>query len=481
MSISEDLRTAAGLSGPEAQAEVAKNTSIGMELAETKWKDYFSGELEIRDPYLKSTVAMLLENTDRALRSGGDELRLMGPKGFMEDVRIANVGTFDKYVFPIIRALVPQLAATDLVSVQPMSGPTSLVFYLDYLYATTRGTITAGTSLFGTIDKSYSSETVEVEAYSTGTSATGPYTHTAAFLPVIPGTVTITETTTPQVVNDDGNGGVTGAASAGSVNYTTGAMSVTFSATAGTAPIVVTYDFDLEFQASTSQVDLIITSAPITARQRKLRARWGMEAQQDLSAIHGVDAETELTAAITNEIKFEIDQEIVRQIESIAYSPNTSTEVPVWDKNPPAGVAYVLHKESLKDIFVMTSTLINQRSRRATGNWIVAGDQVADIIETLSNFTPDTSAGLTRGVFRIGNLAGRWDIYRDQNSPVKQYIMGYKGPTFLEAGFVYAPYVPLYATPTYTLDDFISRKGLGTRYGKRVINSTFYVKNTINT
>src|SRR5882724_9249962 len=125
MSISEDLRTAAGLSGPEAQAEVAKNTSIGMELAETKWKDYFSGELEIRDPYLKSTVAMLLENTDRALRSGGDELRLMGPKGFMEDVRIANVGTFDKYVFPIIRALVPQLAATDLVSVQPMSGPTS--------------------------------------------------------------------------------------------------------------------------------------------------------------------------------------------------------------------------------------------------------------------------------------------------------------------------------------------------------------------
>ena len=479
----------AALMQEQAQRDAADHQNLGMNLAETKWKDYFdeSEGLNVSDPYLKSVIALLLENTEKAIRNGADKMRIMDSRrGFSEEVRIANVGTFDKYVFPIIRTLIPQLAATDLVSVQPMSGPTSLIFFLDYLYGTTKGAVTAGTSLFNTIDKSYSSETVTEESVGVTSGGDGTVANfTLSFIPVVPGTVTISTTGTDDAeVTDDGAGSFTGDYDAGDIDYATGAVTdLDFSGvTTNAQPVLATYDFNSEFHADTPQIDLIITSSPVTARPRKLRARWGMEAQQDLTAIHGIDAETELTSAITNEIKFEIDQEIVRQLETIAYSPSAS-ELPVWDKNPSTGVPYVLHKETLKDLFVSASTIINRRSRRAVGNWIVAGDNVADIVETLSNFVPDTSAGLTRGVYKVGTLAGRWDIYRDQGMSAvtpNRFLMGYKGPTFLEAGYVYAPYVPLYTTPTIILDDFFSRKGLGTRYGKRVVNNTFYLKSDID-
>lgn len=107
----------------QAQAHYAieERQSLGLALAEGKWRDYFdpSEGLDIQDPWLKATVGLLLENTEKAIRSNADEFRVLGRNGYMEDVKIANVGTFDKYVFPMIRTLIPQLAATDLVSVQP--------------------------------------------------------------------------------------------------------------------------------------------------------------------------------------------------------------------------------------------------------------------------------------------------------------------------------------------------------------------------
>lgn len=313
-----------------------------------------------------------------------------------------------------------------------MNGPTSQIFYLDYLYGQTKGGTSAGTSLFNTIDADYSSETVDGESVGTGDNTTAPTLSNLSYIPVMPGTVTIV-TGGGQSAADDGNGGWTGDAASGSIDYSSGAISITWNSTVATADtITATYDFNSEFNAGVPLIDLIITSSPVTARPRKLRARWGMEAQQDLSAIHGIDAETELTAAITNEIKFEIDNEIFNQIESIAYAAPDSV-VPTWSKSPPSGVPYVMHKETLKDLFVGCSTTINRRSRRAVGNWIVCGDYVADIVETLSNFEPEPSAGVSRGIFKIGRLAGRWDIYRNQylsaTSP-SEFVMGYKGPTF---------------------------------------------------
>jgi hypothetical protein len=394
-----------------------------------------------------------------------------------EDVKILNVGNFDKFAFPIIRALFPQLAAVDLVSVQPMQGPTTLVFFLDYLYASTKATSVTGTRMYENVNRFYAGEEISGEQWATGDGATALRTGTLTWLPIRPGSLTVTAATITGT--DDGNGLITGTGiTSGTINYATGAIAVTFTvAVANGVAITADYEYDSEMNTNIPQVDMILSSSPVQAKPKKLRTRWGMEAEQDLKSVHGLEAEVELTAAITAEIKFEIDLEVVADLSNAAYAALT-TEIPQWSKTPAAGVPWVLHKNSLKDIFIQASSLIFRRSGRATGNWLVAGDNVTDVVESMDGFVSANPA-IVRGVHKIGTLGNRWDVFKDPTVGLNDWMVGYKGPSFLETGYVYAPYIPVYSTPLVQLDDFINRKGIATRYGKKLVNSKFYVKGSI--
>jgi hypothetical protein len=144
-------------------------------------------------------------------------------------------------------------------------------------------------------------------------------------------------------------------------------------------------------------------------------------------------------------------------------------------------VGYTEHLLSLVNQFVVAGNKIFASTGRATGQWIVIGLSVADIIETLPGFVPVPGMpnGMTKGVYMAGTLNGRWSIYKDPFFPSNQWLMGYKGGSFLEAGYVYAPYIPLYTTPMIVLDDFVGRKGLATQYGKKMVNPRFYSKGMI--
>lgn len=469
---------------PDAEFENVQQATMeyGQRLMESnRWAPYFEGELaDIKDPWIRSATAIMLENAhkDQISRNG---FSYADPK--LEDVRIANVGNFDKFSFPIIRALFPQLAATELVSIQPMMGPTTLVFFLDYLYASNKAGSTSGTRLYENFNRNYSGEQVEGEiAYSQAASTTVFSGYVVAWLPIRPGTFSVSSTlaAVTTVATDDGNGTITGTnVASATINYTTGAFAITFS----TAPdnpsnVTIAYEYDSEMNSNIPQVDLVLSSSPVKANPRKLRTRFGMEAEQDLRNVHGLEAEVELTAAITSELKFEVDLEVVNNLRANAYAAGP-TEVVVWSKNPPTGVPYVLHKNTLKDVFIQASSLIFRRSGRATGTWIVAGDMVCDVIESMDGFVSANPA-VVRGIHKIGRLAGRWDVYKDPSAALNEWMVGYKGPSFLETGYVYCPYIPVYATPLVQLDDFISRKGIGTRYGSKLVNSKFYVKGTIS-
>jgi hypothetical protein len=439
----------------------------GMRLARGPWARLCE-DLVDRDEYRASLTAHLLENTYQYMH-------------MVEDTRVANVGVFDKFAMPIIRAVMPNLIATDIVSVQPMDGPVSLIFFLATRYAATKGTATAGQEVQSPLSGhnsqyQYTGEVIDEELLGTGDGSTAAITLTSlTWLPIRPGSITVSTTigSSASTASDDGVGNLTGTdVSSGTINYTTGAIAITWS-TAPDADAVInaTYAYNSEGNATLPQIDIHLTQAPVTARANKLRARWSVEAAADLKAVHNLDAEAELMAFLAEELRFEIDRGIIQDLYNVA----DAGAVADWDPSPPTNVSDYQHRLTFPWMLTEASNVIFQRTKRAAANWLVAGVEMCNIIETLPNFRPSAISG--PGIVHLGNLQGRWEVYKDPwMADPKRGILGYRGTSFADTGYVYAPYVPLYRTPTIYLDDMIGRVGLMSRYGKKLVNDDFYMQ-----
>ena len=235
------------------------------------------------------------------------------------------------------------------------------------------------------------------------------------------------------------------------------------------SPATATID-NMEANANIPQLDVILTSTPVTARMYKLRARWSLEAEQDLKAYHGLSAEDEIVQYQANEINRELCYRVIRTLRQRA-----SAGAVTWSQTPAAGVPWKWHKEELYDKFVELSELIFESTQRWGATWAVCGVNVVRIIETLDRFVP---AGAQQGkesagIQYVGTL-GEYEIFKDPTINRNEWIMGYKGEGLLYTGFIHAVYIGLYTTPTVTLDDFISRKGMATRAAQKPINMRMY-------
>lgn len=423
----------------------------------------------IEDPHVQKVAAQVLENTRQAM--------------LREDTQTSNVGSFEKFVFPVIRSVMANLLATELVSVQPLDGPTGLIFYFHAIYGSQKGDIQQGTKAYHALtgpssDYHYSDETVPEETLGTGNGATAKYTGNLSWTPVRPGTIEITDGA--QTVTDDGQGNLVGDVDGGgdnTINYATGAYDVTFAADVGNGDTIsATYQFDSEAHTGVPQVELLLESSPVVARTHKLRARWSMEAAQDLKAYHGEDAEVQLVQFMSNLIQKEINYKIVRNLRQIAAAGSVA-----WDQTAPTGVAYVDHKESFYGTLIEASNLIYAATQRIYGSWIWMGLGAANVVETLDKFVPAgdmTPPSGSGGPVYMGTLGG-YKCYKDPAYPTNEFLVGAKGNGFLDAGYVYAPYIPLYATDTYMFDDFVARKGLSSRVALKAIDSGYYCTGSI--
>jgi hypothetical protein len=433
----------------------------GKALAGGKWRPLVES---IEDATTRELTAILLENQ----RLFVDSLE--------EDVKIQSIGSFEKFVFPIVRAVFPNLIAKDIVSVQPMTGPTSLVFYLDAVYGTNKGTVKAGDTMFSArkghlADDQYSSEAVSGETLGS-TFLGGSVSGTLNFHSARPGTIWASDGT--ETFTDNGVGGLTGSAGGtGTIDYATGAIDITPNADPGDGTaLTVNYYYNSEGSDQVPIVDINLSSVPVRAIPHKLRARWSVEAATNLKAIHGMDAESELVALLSEKIRWDIDRRIISDLFTIASAGSVT-----WNKPAPAAVSFNDHKQTFIDALIEASNLIFRATRRGTGNFVVCGTNVANVIESLYGFRPQAVAG--NGVVFVGTLQGRWSIYKDPYMDADTFLVGWKGSSFLEAGYVYAPYVPLYTTPTYVLDDMLNRKGMMSQYGVKAINGDFYATGTV--
>lgn len=273
----------------------------------------------------------------------------------------------------------------------------------------------------------------------------------------------------------------------------------------GTSAATLTIpSFETDFGSTPSpaipEIDIKIESIAITAESRKLKAKWSPELAQDLNAYHSMDAEVELTQILSQQIALEIDREVLVDLLTQASGANL-----FWSRAPgkfvnkltgdpvslgtslsigPAFTGTVREwYETLVETVIDVANTIHRKTLRGAANFMVCGPDVATILEASSAYRAKVSIdsdGQAASVFSVGceavgSLTNRFTVYKDPYFPRSKILVGFKGKSYLETGYVYAPYVPLIVTQTiYAPEDFSPRRGVMTRYGKRMVRSDFY-------
>lgn len=272
----------------------------------------------------------------------------------------------------------------------------------------------------------------------------------------------------------------------------------------GTGATLTVPSFESDFGATPSaaipEIDIKIETISITATTRKLRARWSPELAQDLNAYHSLDAEVELTSILSEQVALEIDREILNDLVTQANGANM-----YWSRAPgkfvnklngaPVALASSLSigpqftgtvrewYETLVETVIDVANTIHRKTLRGSANFMVTGPDVCTILESSVLYKPKFSldgegqvaSPFTIGAEATGTLSNRFTVYKDPYFSRNRILVGYKGGSYLETGYVYAPYIPLIVTPTiYASEDFTPRKGVMTRYGKEMVRSDFY-------
>ncbi len=253
----------------------------------------------------------------------------------------------------------------------------------------------------------------------------------------------------------------------------------------------------LEGEDAIPEIDIKVDSISVTAVTKKLKAKWTPELGQDLNAYHNLDAEVELTSILSEQIALEIDREILEDL-----IKGATAETLYWSRRPGkfldrrtgkaigAGLSnesllgadftgtvsewYETLIETINDV----SAQIHRKTLRGGANFLVCSPEVANILEFTAGFRANVTADADRGTVgavNVGAISKKFDVYVDPYFPRNVILVGRKGGSFLESGYVYAPYVPLQVTPTiFGVEDFVPRKGVMTRYAKKMVRPDMY-------
>ena len=282
------------------------------------------------------------------------------------------------------------------------------------------------------------------------------------------------------------------------------AITPTLDVESGVGSTLTIPSFESDFATTPSptipDIDIKVESIAVTAATRKLRARWSPELAQDLNAYHSLDAEVELTQILSEQVALEIDREILNDLLTEAKGANlfwsrapgkfvnkeTGAEVKLSDSLA-AGPRFTgtvrEWYETLVETIIDCANTIHRKTLRGSANFVVTSPDVCTMFEASVYYRPSlsidgegqVSSPFTLGAERVGSLSNRFTVYKDPYFPRNKVLVGYKGGSYLETGYVYAPYVPLIVTPTiFAPEDFTPRKGVMTRYGKKMVRADFY-------
>jgi len=264
------------------------------------------------------------------------------------------------------------------------------------------------------------------------------------------------------------------------------------SSTATSVGALTSFALPMEGEDEIPEIDIKVDSTAITAQTKKLKAKWTPELGQDLNAYHNLDAEVELTSILSEQIALEIDREILADLVNGATagtfywsrSPGlfvnreTGAELGATSAAPDFTGTVSEWYETLIETINDVSAQIHRKTLRGGANFVVCSPEVANVLEFTSGFRANVTADADKGdigAVKVGALSRKFDVMVDPYFPRNVLLVGRRGNSFLESGYVYAPYVPLQTTPTiFGVEDFVPRKGVMTRYAKKMVRPDMY-------
>jgi len=424
------------------------------EVLQEKWSPLlnYEGLDPIKDAHRKAVTAQLLENQEIALREEKEFLHEAAPTNSVGNGGFTSSGGqtvagFDPVLISLIRRSMPNLVAYDLAGVQPMTGPTGLIFAMRSRFAAQDGT----EALFNEPNTAFSSQNDSgnlTNGFSGGSVGFGTTGGTG-----------LTNASNPAALNPEGSQSAT--------TYPTGQG-------------MRTDDAEAMGDASGNQFNEMafsIEKITVTAKSRALKAEYSLELAQDLKAIHGLNAEAELANILSTEILAEINREVIRTIYKVAESgaqTNVATSG-AFDLDTDSNGRWSVEKfKGLIFQIERDANAIAQRTRRGKGNMILCSADVASALTMAGvlDYTPALNANLNvddTGNTFAGVLAGKYRVYIDPFSANlaadQYYVAGYKGTSPYDAGLFYCPYVPLQMVRAVGQDTFQPKIGFKTRYG----------------
>ena len=383
---------------------------------------------EIADPYKRAVTTLILENQEKALK---EDRGFLGETAPVNSTGGGQFDTWDPILISLVRRAMPNLIAYDVCGVQPMTGPTGLIFAMRSSFASQDGA-----EALVDLD-------VPPADSSSGQNSAGELTADAAG-------------TNPSILNDS---------PAGTYTTPTGMTTAQAEALGDSA--------DNAF----NQMAFSIEKSTVTAVSRALKAEYTMELAQDLKAIHGLDAETELSNILSSEILAEINREVIRSlyITAVKGAQVNTTTAGIFDLDTDSNGRWSVEKfKGLMFAIERDANAIGQQTRRGKGNMVICSADVASALQMAGvlDYTPALSNNLnvddTTTTF-AGVMNGRYKVYVDPyaaNVAASQYyVVGYKGTSPYDAGFFYCPYVPLQMVRAVGEDTFQPKIGFKTRYG----------------
>jgi hypothetical protein len=285
------------------------------------------------------------------------------------------------------------------------------------------------------------------------------------------------------------SGAIAAALTAGKIKYP---QSDNFNGATAIGAVVGATEWGLEGNAEIPEIDIKVDSIAVTAQTKKLKAKWTPELGQDLNAYHNLDAETELTSILSEQIALEIDREILADLvrgatastfywsrsPGLFVNRSTGAELGASTAAPDFTGTVSEWYETLVETINDVSAQIHRKTLRGGANFVVCGPEVANILEFTAGFrasvTADSETG-SIGAVNVGSLSKKFDVIVDPYFLRNVILVGRRGNSFLESGYVYAPYVPLQTTPTiFGPEDFVPRKGVMTRYAKKMVRPDMY-------
>ncbi len=510
------------------------------------------------------------------------EAEAIGLKQLNEASTVSDIAGFNKIAFPLVRRVFAQLIANEIVSVQPMSLPSGLLFYLDFTFERNKSGFSSGGSLYGTrssvtnaplegigaqtaaggfyeLNSGYSTRSYVTISNSTSgapgglaLSATSPFAGTVYPVTWVMSNSAVSDLAQLQNIRVSPLSALTLASgtfrgltpiesltvepwyglfdptltqfSAGVLTMygTTGWVAQVAHGTgstglhpgvSGMAATVYgpartdvqdnrqqTLLADFEAVTGIPQINITVSSVPVMAQTRKLKTSWTPEMAQDLNAYHALDAEVELTTILSEALALEIDREILGElIHGAQVKAAWSRKIGRYVSLSADGVIVTTNSltnasntnqvffgtqadwyQTLTETVTTVSNEIHKRSLRHGANFIVTSPEISSIIESINGFKPSiltdaSEVEYSMGMEKTGTLSSRYTLYKDPYFPSDIMLLGYKGGTFLETGYVYAPYIPLLVTPTiFAPEDFTPRRSVMTRYAKQMVRPEFY-------